>query len=122
MLFRSILPYLERNNLEDAVVDMLLAAETKMAGSSDNISATCLRWEDELTDKPPLQSNTTAEVTHEALWSIAAKRAASTSTTAPPTETSQKQKTPSRKKKPETSLEKEIENLQNFLDDFLPKR
>jgi len=115
------LQYLKRNELEDGVVDMLLAAETKMAGSSDNITATCLRWDDEFTDKPPLQSNTTTEVTQEALWSIAARKKASTSTAAAPTEAEQEPKPASRKKEPETSLEKEIENLQDFLDDFLPK-
>ncbi len=118
----EIQQYMGRTNLEDAVVDMLLSAETKMEGSSDNITATCLRWEDELTDKLPLQSNTTAEVTHEALWSIAAKKKASTSPIAPSTQTEQKPETTPHKKKSGTSLEKEIENLQDFLDDFLPKR
>lgn len=117
----EIQQYLGRADLEDAVVDMLLAAETKMGKSSDNITATCLRWQDELTDKPPLQSNTTAEVNHEALWSIAAKKKVSTSPAAPSTATKQKPKATTRGKKPETSLEKEIENLQDFLDEFLPK-
>lgn len=114
----EIQQYLNHNDLEDAVVDMLLAAETKMEGSSDNISATCLRWEDKLTDKPPLQANTTAEINHAALWSIAARKKAPESPATP----DEKPAKPSRKNEPETSLEKEIENLQAFLDDFLPKR
>ncbi len=114
----DIQQYLNQMDLEDAVVDMLLAAETKMKGSSDNISATCLRWEDELTDKPPLQVNTTADINQAALWSIAARKRAPES----PTTSDEKSANMRRKKEPGTSLEKEIENLQAFLDDFLLKR
>jgi len=118
--------YMQEQNLEDALVDMLMAAETRMGDSSDNISATCLRWRDELTNKPPLQSGAGGEVDHDALWSIAAKKRASTgpsraasSTAAPATE-----KRPAREKQTETdeSLENEIERLESFLEDFLPKR
>jgi serine/threonine protein phosphatase PrpC len=118
----EIQQYLNRDNLEDAVVDMLLAAETKMEKSSDNISATCLRWEDELTDKPPLQANSAAEVDHDALWSIAARKAAVNSTAAQDSPPKNKPAPAASKRQPETTLEKEIENLQTFLDDFLPKR
>ncbi len=114
----DIQQYLNQMDLEDAVVDMLLAAETKMKGSSDNISATCLRWEDELTDKPPLQVNTTADINQAALWSIAARKRAPESLTT----SDEKSANMRHKKEPETSLEKEIENLQAFLDDFLLKR
>ncbi len=114
----EIQQYLNNKDLEDAVVDMLLAAESKMEGSSDNISATCLRWEDGLTDKPPLQVNTTAEINHAALWAIAAKKKAPGA----PAAADEKPAKPSRKKEPETSLEEEIKNLQAFLDDYLPKR
>ncbi|MEE8387509.1 MAG: protein phosphatase 2C domain-containing protein [Acidiferrobacterales bacterium] len=114
----EIQQYLNNKDLEDAVVDMLLAAESKMGGSSDNISATCLRWEDGLTDKPPLQVNTTAEINHAALWAIAAKKKAPGA----PAAADEKPAKPSRKKEPETSLEEEIKNLQAFLDDYLPKR
>jgi len=118
----EIQQYLNRDDLEDALVDMLIAAETKMDNASDNISATCLRWEDELTDKPPLQANTKAEVDHDALWSIAAKKRA-TGTPATPAESPAEAPTEApRKKTSGSSLETEIENLESYLDDFLPKR
>jgi serine/threonine protein phosphatase PrpC len=118
--------YIREKNLEDALVDMLMAAETKMGDSSDNISATCLRWRDEMTDKPPLQSNTGGEVDHDALWSIAAKKRATSGTTQPlagnARPTPQKSSTPRKSNASGESLESEIEKLESYLEDFLPKR
>lgn len=113
--------YLNREDLEDAVVDMLLTAETKMKNASDNISATCMRWDDELTDKPPLQASAKAEVDHKALWSLAAKKKTSASKAGPSAASDNKPQKTAGNKQSGTSLEKEIENLQSFLDDFLPK-
>jgi serine/threonine protein phosphatase PrpC len=123
----EICNYMGRRNLEDAVVDMLLAAETRMDDNSDNISATCLRWNDELTDKPPLQSNTATEVDHDALWSIAAKKHIAGA----PSHSEKKPGAVPQQSRVETgvnatsspsSLENEIEKLESFLEDFLPKR
>lgn len=121
MSAEDIQQFINRDDLEDAVVDMLITAENNMVGSSDNISATCLRWQDELTDKPPLQSNAAAEVDQKAMWSIAAKKGSSSSPAKSATVPEEKPSTTSRKKKPGTSLENEIENLESFLDEFLPK-
>lgn len=118
----QILPYLNRDDLEDALVDMLLAAETKMKNSSDNISATCMRWDDELTDKPPLQSNAKAEVDHKVMWSVTAKKTAANGDPSSLAKSDSNSKAPAASKKTSDSLAKEIENLQSFLDDFLPKR
>ncbi|MEE8482816.1 MAG: protein phosphatase 2C domain-containing protein [Acidiferrobacterales bacterium] len=118
----QILPYLNRDDLEDALVDMLLAAETKMKNSSDNISATCMRWGDELTDKPPLQSNAKAEVDHKVMWSVTAKKTVANGDPSSPDKSDSNSKAPAASKKTSDSLAKEIENLQSFLDDFLPKR
>jgi serine/threonine protein phosphatase PrpC len=123
-----IATYMREKNLEDALVDMLMAAETKMGDSSDNISATCLRWRDELTDKPPLQSNAGGEVDHDALWSNAAKKRAATGpaqSTAGKGNPAPAPKQPPAHRKPAASdetLENEIERLESFLEDFLPKR
>ncbi|MFV1997854.1 MAG: PP2C family serine/threonine-protein phosphatase [Acidiferrobacterales bacterium] len=113
--------YINRDDLEDAVIDMLITAENKMGSSSDNISAACLRWEDELTSKPPLQTNVKAEVDQKTMRSIVAKKRTLGSPVEPATVSEEKPLTASRKKKPRTSLENEIENLESFLDDFLPK-
>ncbi len=121
----DICNYMSQRNLEDAVVDMLMAAETKMDDRSDNISATCLRWNDELTDKPPLQSNTAGEVDHDTLWAGAAKKKVAHAPRQPagaptPQKSAAKKKTKSGTAP--TSLENEIEQLESFLEDFLPKR
>lgn len=123
----EICDYMGRRNLEDAVVDMLLAAETRMDDNSDNISATCLRWNDELTDKPPLQSNTATEVDHDALWSIAAKKQIAGTPSHDeknPTNVQQQSRVETGRNTTSTpsSLENEIEKLESFLEDFLPKR
>lgn len=121
MSAEDIQQYINRDDLEDAVVDMLITAENKMGSSSDNISAACLRWEDGLTDKPPLQTDVAAEVDQKAMWSIAARKRTSGSPVELATLSAEKPQTASRKKKPGASLENEIENLESFLDDFLPK-
>jgi serine/threonine protein phosphatase PrpC len=125
----EITTYMKRPNLEDAVVDMLMAAETKMDDSSDNITASCLRWNDELTDKPPLQASGAGEVDHDALWAIAAKkqvgqpkRTASKASTKPQARSNPATASANKTGQSPESLENEIEKLETFLEDFLPKR
>jgi len=53
---QTIIGYLQKPELGDAVVDMLLAAEAARGKSSDNISAIALRWDDHITTELPLQA------------------------------------------------------------------
>jgi serine/threonine protein phosphatase PrpC len=51
----EIAEYLQRSALDEGVEDMVLAAEDRAREHSDNISAVCLRWEDQRTTAPSLQ-------------------------------------------------------------------
>lgn len=115
-----IATYLKNNNLEDALIDMLIDAETKMKNHSDNISATCLCWEDELTDKPPLQLKASGEVDHKSLWSGAVQRrtGALDASKKPPAKNSSAPDP----KNDIVELDSEIEELEAYLNQFLPKR
>ncbi len=115
-----IATYLKNNNLEDALIDMLMDAETKMKNHSDNISATCLCWEDELTDKAPLQSKASGNVNQKTLWSGAVQRRAGTlnASKKPPAKNGSLPD-------PENDiveLDSEIKELEAYLNQFLPKR
>lgn len=115
-----IATYLKNNNLEDALIDMLMDAETKMKNHSDNISATCLCWEDELTDKPPLQSKASGEVDHKSLWFGAVQRRAGAldANKKPPAKNSSAPDP----KNDIVELDSEIKELEAYLNQFLPKR
>jgi serine/threonine protein phosphatase PrpC len=110
----EIMTWLDSGPLEDAVVDMLLAAEAKMGASSDNITAACLRWTDEATRLPPRQDGTAGEVDQAALWAQAnAGRSEASTTTAPPRPVPNNAET--------RSLEEEIGKLESFLDEYLKR-
>jgi serine/threonine protein phosphatase PrpC len=110
----EILTWLGSAPLEDAVVDMLLAAEARMGASSDNITAACLRWTDEATRLPPRQHGTAGEVDQAALWAqAAAGRNEASSTTEPPRPVPDNAET--------QSLEEEIGKLESFLDEYLKR-
>jgi len=110
----EILTWLGSAPLEDAVVDMLLAAEARMGASSDNITAACLRWTDEATRLPPRQHGTAGEVDQAALWAqAAAGRNEASSTTEPLRPVPDNAET--------QSLEEEIGKLESFLDEYLKR-
>jgi len=54
--------YMQLDALEQAVEEMLLDAEKKMRAACDNISAICLRWEEEAPTTLPLQGNPAMQV------------------------------------------------------------
>ncbi|OGI48445.1 MAG: hypothetical protein A2151_04260 [Candidatus Muproteobacteria bacterium RBG_16_65_34] len=64
--------YLEQPSIEEAVEDMLHGAERKMKGSSDNLSAVCLRWQEDKPAGVPLQGNAETVVDEKTLWDTAA--------------------------------------------------
>jgi serine/threonine protein phosphatase PrpC len=59
--------HLKAASLEEAVEEMLFAAETRMRQNADNLSAIGLRWEDAPTTALPLQSHGAPEANPQAL-------------------------------------------------------
>jgi PPM family protein phosphatase len=59
--------FLKYSTLEEAVEEMLLAAEHRMKQRADNLSAICLRWQDNVTSSLPIQSRTIPETSHKSL-------------------------------------------------------
>jgi hypothetical protein len=54
--------------LEEAIDEMLAAAERKLRATSDNVSAVCLRWEEAATRAAPLQGNRAGDIDARELW------------------------------------------------------
>jgi serine/threonine protein phosphatase PrpC len=59
--------FLKYSTLEEAVEEMLLAAEHRMKQRADNLSAICLRWQDNVTSALPIQSRSIPETSHKSL-------------------------------------------------------
>jgi serine/threonine protein phosphatase PrpC len=109
-----IVSYLKRDDLEDSVVDMLLAAEVARKGASDNISAIAFRWEDSMSHELPLQAETVSQIDRQDL-----KLAAKTRLT---TETRRNLSAKSKDLgKSVESLEKELQELESYLGKIVPK-
>jgi serine/threonine protein phosphatase PrpC len=124
--------YIARDDLEDAVVDMLVTAEAQMGKSADNITAACMRWQDEPTRKKPLEEFRGGEVDHKSLWSQAQRKAAIPAPRTAAPESRAKPRPVAAPATPKTgattsasepdTLNREIEELESFLDQYLPKR
>jgi len=110
----NIISYLKRDDLEDSVVDMLLAAEAARKGSSDNISAIAFRWEDSMSHELPLQAETVTQIDQQDL-----KLAAKTKLTVD-TRKNLSAKSKDLGKSVE-SLEKELQELETYLGKIVPK-
>lgn len=124
----TILGYLQQPELGDAVVDMLLAAESARGGSSDNITAIALRWDDGLSRELPLQTNTASQVDQEQLKRGAQQKrkpADARTVTAPPPGATP---APAAAKKPGDlgesvqSLEQELEELESYVGKIIPPK
>ena len=110
----TIISYLKRDDLEDSVVDMLLAAEAARKGASDNISAIAFRWEDSMSHELPLQAETITQIDQQEL-----KLAAKTRLTVD-TRKNLSAKSKDLGKSVE-SLEKELQELETYLGKIVPK-
>lgn len=110
----TIVSYLKRDDLEDSVVDMLLAAEAARKGASDNISAIAFRWEDTMSHDLPLQVQTVTQVDQQDL-----KLGAQNKLNAD-TRRSLSAKSRDMGKSVE-SLEKELQELETYLGKIAPK-
>lgn len=123
----TILGYLQQPELGDAVVDMLLAAESARGGSSDNITAIALRWDDGLSRELPLQENTASQVDQEQLKRGAQQKrkpADLKTTTAPPHSSipATATKKPGDLGESVQSLEQELEELESYVGKIIPPK
>jgi serine/threonine protein phosphatase PrpC len=109
----QITRYLESRSLEEGVEEMLLAAEAKMRADCDNLSAICLRWQEGITSSLPLQPLAQKETSQQAMWDDARIQTAEEKLT-------RSKKQPAAEKK--ESLEARIEELEEFIQQFEPKR
>lgn len=101
---------LNRPRLDEALEDMLAAAEKKMGDTCDNLSAVGLRWEDRATTTLPLQENGAHQVGRLDLWKSAASK---TAARAAPANTAAATG-------PTTSIERRIQELEEYLQRFEP--
>ena len=110
--------YLKAAALDEAVEEMLLAAQKKKRQACDNVSAVCLRWEDAITQSPPLQGNAAAHI-NEAMLREEARRHLPHVAKLPPRKSTVASEAPADdKNKP---LESRIQELEDFLKKFEPK-
>lgn len=125
----TIIGYLQQQDLGDAVVDMLLAAESARGKSSDNISAIAFRWDDHLSNDLPLQAENIktvdqAELERKARRKLAASARGAVTQPKPPEKTPTA--APPRKQgdlgESVQSLEQELEELESYVGKIIPPK
>jgi serine/threonine protein phosphatase PrpC len=114
----EIARYLKAAALDEAVEEMLLAAQKKKKQACDNVSAVCLRWEDAITKNPPLQGNAVANINEAMLREEARHHLPHVTKLPPKKSTVASEETADDKKKP---LESRIQEIEDFLKKFEPK-
>lgn len=110
----QITHYLDFRSLEEGVEEMLLSAETKMRADCDNLSAVCLRWQEGITSTLPLQTQAQKETSQQEMWDDAQIKTAEM-------HLQRRKKFPAAAEQKE-SLEARIEELEEFIQQFEPKR
>lgn len=111
----QILPFLEYEDLDEGVEELLIEAENKMQSSCDNITVASLRWLDEITRAAPLQADAIKTVDQKTLWEEAKNQMKQRS----------KNKTPATNQGQSDNFQQEviddaeqtIQNLEDFLKD-----
>ena len=99
--------HLRRPALDEAVEEMLFAAETRMRQHADNLSAISLRWEDAPTTALPLQSHGVPEANPQTLLTDTEALLAG-----------RKRKAEAKPPDPKKSLDATIDELEAFLAKF----
>jgi serine/threonine protein phosphatase PrpC len=122
-LWEALMPeeiarYLKAAALDEAVEEMLLAAQKKQRQACDNVSAVCLRWEDAITKNPPLQGNAVANINEAMLREEARHHLPHVTRLAPRKSAVASEEAAEDKKKP---LESRIQEIEDFLKKFEPK-
>ena len=115
----EIARYLKAAALDEAVEEMLLAAQKKMKRSCDNVSAACLRWEDAISRNAPLQGNAAAQINEELLREEAKHHLPLAARAKPKKPVLLASESEEDKSKP---LASRIQELEDFLKKYEPKR
>ncbi|HEX9626596.1 MAG TPA: PP2C family serine/threonine-protein phosphatase [Acidiferrobacterales bacterium] len=110
----EIARYLAYKSLDEGTEEMLLAAESKMKRTCDNLSAIALRWNEPVTSELPLQSAPAKDADPDALW-----EAARVQTQGRKLQDKEHKTTPRTHKE---ELEDTIKELEEFVKQFEPKR
>jgi serine/threonine protein phosphatase PrpC len=126
----TIIGYLQKGELGDAVVDLLLAAETARGGTSDNISAIAFRWDDKISEHLPLQTENIPLVDQAGLERNARHKLRHSERTVTQPQPAPAPKPPSPKKggKPKSlgesvqSLEEELQELESYVGKIIPPK
>lgn len=105
--------FLETPALDEGVEEMLISAENRMQERADNLSAICLRWQEDVTGASPLQTTGMKEASHKTLIDDARIRASGKKLRKPTV-----QAPPA---SPRQTLEKTIDELEAFLANFEKK-
>jgi PPM family protein phosphatase len=114
----ELVAYLKLENLEEAIEELAIEAETRRRDASDNISAVCLRWEEGAPSSLALQANQALNVDQDALWEIAKNRMLAKKARgkrprpANPASKSAKNSRPTTRKK---SLRSELQELEDYI-------
>jgi len=70
----EIIPYLYQDDLDEGIEELLLAAESKMGQTCDNVTVASLRWLDQITRAKPLQAAAGKTVDQQLLWQEAKQK------------------------------------------------
>ena len=125
----TIIAYLHKGELGDAVVDLLLAAEAARGGTSDNISAIAFRWDDKISKELPLQTENLSQVDQAGLERNARQILRHTERTntqpqpapTPPPAPKKGGKPPSLGESVQ-SLEQELQELESYVGKIIPPK
>ena len=125
----TIIAYLHKGELGDAVVDLLLAAEAARGGTSDNISAIAFRWDDKISKELPLQTENLSQVDQAGLERNARQILRHTErTNTQPQPAPTPPPAPKKGGKPKSlgesvqSLEQELQELESYVGKIIPPK
>lgn len=97
----ELISFLQKEDLDEGAEELVLEAENKMQGSSDNVTIATLRWLDEITRAGPLQAGAAKTVDQKILWEDA----------------KQQIKESAKKKKPKKSTNPHQDHQQQVIDE-----
>jgi len=124
----TIIGYLQKPELGDAVVDMLLAAEAARGKSSDNISAIALRWDDRMSTELPLQAINLKHMDQADIQRAALHKVKTVERNAESVAPASKPKPAAKPGKPKSlgesvqSLEQELQELESYVGKIIPPK
>ncbi len=119
----ELVAYLATDSLDEAIEEMVLAAEERRGEACDNVSAVCLRWQDAAPRGQPLQAKGALTVDQNALWEIAksklvAQHAKARKAPAPAAPTTPEGSRAPQTERSKSALRSELEELENYIKQF----